>query len=268
VGNGQASSALTPEKSKAFTVGAVFQVTPTSSIGIDIWQLKIKNLISGLPEQEIFQSAAKYQARFVRCSQLPEGPSNTEIDRTDADPCTNYPSFDPIAYIDSPIENLGELKTSGIDLSLAWRSGSTPQGNFGVTMDGTYLTKYQYQREKGGQFISALGRYSDNAPVFRWQHVVVGTWGMGPWTASLAQRYKSGYLDQDGVNEVGAYSVVDVGVTWSGIKGLTLAAGINNLLDKNPPLSGQTTTFQRGYDPRFTDPIGRSYNFRASYKFF
>jgi hypothetical protein len=160
-------------------------------------------------------------------------------------------------------EQLGD-----IDLSLAWRSCPTPQGKFGLSMDGTYLTKYHYQREKGGNFISSLGRYSDNAPVFRWQHVMVGTWAMGPWTASLAQRYKSGYLDQDGANQVGAYSVVDLGVTWSGIKGLTLAAGINNLLDKDPPVTGQTTTFQRGFDPRFTDPIGRSFNFRASYKFF
>ena len=45
-------------------------------------------------------------------------------------------------------------------------------GRFAVSIDGTYLTQYEYQRERGGAFIDAVGRYSDNAPVFRWQHVL------------------------------------------------------------------------------------------------
>ena len=268
VGNGLRAGSLKPEKSRAFTLGAVFQVTPTASIGVDIWSVKIKNLVSGLPEQEIFGSAAKYQSRFVRCSQLPAGPLPGALDQTDADVCTNFPTFDPIAYIDSPIENLGELKTRGIDVAANWSSGSTPMGSFGVGFDMTYVTQYKYQRERGGQFIQAVGRYSDNAPVFRWQHVLSGNWTYGSWSTTLAQRYKAGYLDQDGVNEVGSYSVVDLSVGWTGIKNLTLRVGVTNLLDETPPVSGQTTTFQRGYDPRFTDPIGRAYMLSAAYKFF
>ena len=40
------------------------------------------------------------------------------------------------------------------------------------------------------------------------------------------------------------------------------------LLTSDPPRSVQVTTFQRGYDPRFTDPLGRTYMLRAGYKFF
>jgi iron complex outermembrane recepter protein len=268
VGNGRSKGALEPEKSKAATLGMVFQVTPTASVGVDFWTLAIKNLVSGLPEQEIFASASRYGSRFVRCSQLPAANDPTRIDRTDADVCENFPSFDPIAYIDSPTENLGEQRLNGVDITMNWRSAPSAMGTFGVGLDGTYINKYRYQREKGGAFINAVGRYSDNAPVFRWQHTLVGNWNMGAWGVSLAQRYKSAYLDQDAVNEVKAYSVMDMSVTWTGIKGLTLQAGITNLFDKDPPLSGQTTTFQRGYDPRFTDPIGRATTLRASYKFF
>ena len=67
---------------------------------------------------------------------------------------------------------------------------------------------------------------------------------------------------------MGSYSIFDASVTWTGVKNLSLTAGINNLFDTDPPLSGQNTTFQRGYDPRFTDPIGRSFMLRAAYKFF
>lgn len=267
VGNGQSAGSLEPEKSRAFTLGAVLQVTPNTTIGVDVWGIKIKNLISGLPEQEIFGNPA-YRSRFLRCSQLPAGPLNNALDRTDADVCTNFPSFDPIAYIDSPVENLGGLKTNGFDVSANWRSGPMPYGSVSVGYDMTYLTSYKYQRERGGAFINAVGRYSDNAPVFRMQHALAATWTQGSWSTTLANRYKSGYLDQDGINKVSGYSVFDVSVSWTGVKNLTLRAGVTNLLDKDPPVSVQTTTFQRGYDPRFTDPIGRAYTLGVNYKFF
>lgn len=265
--DGRGVSGLKPEKSRAWTVGLVFQVTPQASVGFDLWSLKVKNLISGLPEQEIFGSAAKYPAKFVRCSQLPAASDPARIDRNDADVCTNFPTFDPIAYIDSPVENLGELHTSGVDLSASWRPAPTRIGRFGISAEGTYVSKFDYQREQGGVFINAVGRYSDNAPVFRWQHTLVGTWSNGPWSAVLAQRYKGGYVDQGGASNVDKYSIFDLGVTWTGIDGLSLTAGMGNLFDTDPPLTGQSSTFQRGYDPRFTDPIGRTLQLRASYKF-
>ena len=104
--------------------------------------------------------------------------------------------------------------------------------------------------------------------MFRWQHVITATWSYGPWGATLSERYKSGYLDQDGVNQVGSYELYDASLSWTAIKGLTLTAGVRNIFDRNPPLSVQNTTFQRGYDPRFTDALGRTYVVRAAYKFF
>lgn len=265
--NGQPANSLKPEKSKAFSFGVGFQVTPELTVGVDFWDLRIRDLISGLPEQQIFGDPTRYAARFIRCSQLSATPDPKVIDRGDADVCANYPSFDPIAYIDQPTENLGELRTRGLDFNLAWRSAPSTMGRFTANLDGTFVDKYSYQREKNGQFISAVGRYSDNAPIFRWQHSATLGWSMGDWGATLGQRYKSGYDDQGGATKVKAYTLWDMSVSWSGIKNLAVTVAVNNLLDKDPPVSGQTTTFQRGYDPRFTDPLGRSVMLRAGYKF-
>jgi iron complex outermembrane recepter protein len=245
----------------------VFEPLPRLSFSADYWQLKIKNLVSGLPEQEVFANSAKYASRFVRCSQVAAG-AVPGVQISDIDACTSLSAtLDPIAFIDTPTENLGELRVSGLDLSANWRSQATEYGAFGVSAEGTYLTKYDYQRERGGAFIDAIGRYSDNAPVFRWQHVLSLSWNLGDWSASLTQRFKSGYTDQDGVNKVGRYTLHDMSVTWTGVKNLTLSAGIMNLFDKDPPRSVQNTTFQRGFDPRFTDPLGRTFLVRAAYKF-
>jgi iron complex outermembrane receptor protein len=266
VGAGRSASELEPEKSRALTLGVVFEPVERLTIGIDYWTLQVKNLVSGLPEQELFANPSKYTSRFIRCSQLPAG-AGAGIRRDDIDVCLNFPAFDPIAYVDTPVENLGELRTNGVDLSLAWALPATSMGNFTVGMDGTYISSYKYQREKGGAFIQAAGRYSDNAPVFRWQHVLSLNWKYGPFSTTFAQRFKSGYTDQDGVNKVDSYTLHDVSVAYTGIKNLTVGLGITNVFDQDPPLSGQVTTFQRGYDPRFTDPLGRAFVLRAGYKF-
>lgn len=267
VGIGKPASALEPEKSNTFTIGVVFEPVQSVSFGLDFWTIRIKEQISALPEQAIFADPAKYASRFVRCSQLPAGPIAGQIDRSDIDVCLNFPTFDPIAYIDTPTENLGELKTRGVDVSLAWRSAATAYGRWGFSIDGTYVDQYKYQRERGGEFFSAAGRYSDAAPIFRWQHVATINWSAGPWSAVLANRFKSGYTDQDEVNQVGVYSVYDVSATYTGVKNLTLTGGILNAFDRDPPRTVQVTTFQRGYDPRFTDPRGRTFMIRAAYKF-
>lgn len=265
-GIGQPVNTLKPERSNTYTLGLVFAPIPNLSFGVDYWNIKIKEQISGLQEQAIFGDPTKYAGRFVRCSQLPT--TGAGITRSDIDVCLNFPTYDPIAYIDTPNENLGDLRTAGWDVSAAWRSNATSVGTFGAVFDGTYVSNYEYQREKGGTFINAVGRYSDNAPVFRWQHVLTGNWALGPWSALLSYRYKRGYLDQDGVNDVGSYTIWDTAVTFTGVKNLTLTAGVKNLFDKDPPLTGQVTTFQRGYDPRFTDPLGRTFVARVAYKFF
>jgi iron complex outermembrane receptor protein len=90
---------------------------------------------------------------------------------------------------------------------------------------------------------------------------------MDPWAVTLGQRFKGGYTDQDGINYVNRYTVFDLSGSWTGIKGLTVTAGVVNLFNSNPPLSVQNTTFQRGFDPRFTDPLGRTYTLRMAYKF-
>ena len=244
----------------------MLEPVPSFTFGVDYWDITVESHIAPIPEQAIFGDPAKYAGSFVRCIQLGAVATPGVIDRTDVDVCLNFPTFDPIAYIDSTTQNLGELRTSGFDIAVAWRSMATPYGRWSVGLDGTYIRKYKYQREEGGEFFDAAGNYSDNAPVFRWQHVLSLNWTTGPWSAVVANRYKSGYTDQDGTSDVDNYSTVDTSLTWTA-KNLTLTGGILNLLDKDPPRSVQATTVQRGYDPRFTDPRGRTFLLRAGYRF-
>jgi iron complex outermembrane receptor protein len=66
---------------------------------------------------------------------------------------------------------------------------------------------------------------------------------------------------------VASYTTLDTYVSWTQKKGFGLTAGVRNLADRAPPLSYQDAQFQSGFDPRYTDPLGRTFYVRGSYSF-
>jgi iron complex outermembrane recepter protein len=260
-----------PEESESYSLGFVFDVSRNFSFSVDYFNTTVEGTIGALPETAIFGDTVAYADKFVRCSQL--SPS----DAAAIDACVPGP-VDPLAYIITTTANLGDIKTSGFDLAVNARSDATAYGRFSVSLNGTYLTKWEQQLVKNGEFYDALGNYSFELdfPVPRWQHVIRVGWESGAWSANLFNRFKSGYtdfnnftLDDDiyGKNTVGNWSVYDLSVSWTGVKGLTLTGGVLNLMDRKAPFSNQGSTFQAAYDPRITDPVGRAWYLQASYRF-
>ncbi|GGY66845.1 TonB-dependent receptor plug domain-containing protein [Pseudoduganella albidiflava] len=239
---------LKPEKSRTFSVGAVFEPVPALTLAVDYWDIHLRDKIGALPEQTIFGNFDRYRDRFLR---FPDGSPNAILDLN---------------------ENLGKVETDGIDVSLTARTPNQSWGGLSFTLDGTWVHSYQYQNERDGEFIENVGRYADNYVVFRWRHNMAVTWRSGPWSATVAHNFKTRYDDQnlvdpEFVNRVSSYSLVNLSGTYTGFKDITLTAGVKNLFDKDPPFSNQGTVFQKGYDPRYTDPIGRALYLRGSYTF-
>ena len=265
------SETVQPEESDSWSVGFVFDVARNASFSIDYFNTKVKGTIGALPETAIFGDTVAYADKFVRCSQL--SPSAAAA----IDACVPGP-VDPLAYIVTTTANLGDIKTSGVDIAFNYRTDPTAWGGFTFALNGTYLTKWEQQLVKGGDFYDALGNYSFELdfPVPRWQHVIQVGWQSGAWSANLFNRFKSGYTDFNnftlddaiyGQNNVGNWSVYDLSVSWTGVKGLTVTGGVLNLMDRKAPFSNQASTFQAGYDPRITDPVGRAWFLQGSYKF-
>jgi iron complex outermembrane receptor protein len=86
---------------------------------------------------------------------------------------------------------------------------------------------------------------------------------MGPFGATLAQNFVLGYKDDESLGNpprrVASYETWDLQGTWDGWKGFSVSAGVRNLFDRDPPASANSQNFQVGYDPRYTDPRGRTY---------
>jgi len=251
---------LTPEKSKNGTFGFVLQPAPEFDASIDFWWIRLTNSIGALSDTTVFDDPTTYASHFVRAAD-----GSLAIDGSLCNTAAN--PGPKCGYVLLLNDNLGGVNTNGIDLAANYRLRTSGAGNFVFRLQETYVSKYEYQNFKDGPWVQNVGVYSGSGPIFRNQFTLSAQWSMGSWGAGLVNHYKSGYLDEDGVSNVGSYSTWDLYGTWSPTKQITLTAGVKNVLDTKPPTTVQAATFQVGYDPRFTDPLLRAYYIRAQYKF-
>jgi iron complex outermembrane receptor protein len=251
---------LAPEKSKNGTVGIVWEPINNLSLTADYWSIRMTQQIGTLQDFDVLTDPTTFGAYYHR------NPSGDLA--TDGSQCPN-----PVTcgYIDLRNQNLGDVNTNGVDLSATYKLRTKDYGTFTFADNATWVHKYEYQNFVGDEMHERVGVFSGDGAVFRWQNTLNVNWTQGKFGAGLTAHYKSGYQDQPVEDHpdhrVASYSTFDGYGSWEAIKGLTLTAGVRNLFDKEPVLSYQTSTFQAGYDPRYTDPTGRTMYVRATYNF-
>lgn len=253
---------LKPETSKTHSFGAVFQPTRDLQLSVDYWNIELKNQINAFPEQSIMSNPGLYANRIIRCNAIP-----ASLQATLTACQGGYANGPGIGYIVTLQDNLGLVKTNGLDFGASYLLTTDHFGRFAFTYNGTRVNTYKYQNSPDEALKENVGIFQDSSPVFRWQHVINVNHALGNWTTQLTIRNKSGYTDQDPSNYVSSYTLTDVATTYNGFKNVSLTAGIKNLFGEDPPFSNQGVTFQKGYDPRYADPTGRALFFRGSYRF-
>lgn len=238
---------LKPETSSSVSFGLVVEPVPSVTLSADMWWTRIKNQIGSLPESTIMGNLGKYGSRLV-------AKADGSLD-----------------YIQALDQNLGNVNAAGTDLFAMWRLPRTSFGNFNVSVNSTYMSKYLYQNEIGGEYINNISRYADNGPVFRWKTELNLGWNYGAWSSTIGQSYVSGYDDMytndDGsVHHINGYGLWNASVSYDWRKTLNVTLGMRNMFDKKPPYSNQDQRFQTGYDPRYTDILGRTVFLNLTYK--
>ena len=264
---------LKPEKSKQWTIG--FRVDPAKglSMGLDLWDVKIKNqvLSQGIAEQVGFASPGAYASLFINPYQDPAG-------------------FTTIAFQQVPF-NGGEAEYQGIDWDMSYKTKMS-LGNLALNWNGTYMRKQQYNFGPGLPFNTDLGVFGpDQQVVFRTIMNLSASLQTGAFTNTLVAHYKSGYQDEaypanTSIFLAKANGTLGASVAFAGLRvpsyttfdwqtkfalnqNLTATFGIKNLFDRDPPLTLQNGGGgnQLGYDGRYADPIGRQFYLTGHYKF-
>jgi iron complex outermembrane receptor protein len=260
-----------PEKSESFTIGLAFEPLKGLSASVDYWETEIKDIIGNRSITFILANPNLYTSLFNRDA------GNRNILATDA--------------VTNTATNLGKLRAAGFDISINATLPLAAAGRLNLGLEGAYLTRWEASSPEvnGGAWISALGQYNDVVPVnpnaglsnatrglnHRWRHTASVGWAMGPFDATLSQRYQSKVRDQNlpartgagttGPRDVAAYEQYNLTGNWQATKNLKLGLAISNLLDKNPPLTNHNGYL--GYLTSSVDVLGRAYRVTADLKF-
>lgn len=250
---------LKPEKSRQFAVGMVFEPIRDLSIALDYWNIQKKDQIGVISGDTLMAEPGLYTKYKSRVKRSPSG-------------------F--IAYIETPVENLGELKTSGLDLDI--RSGFTlgSMGRLNIGFAATRTLKYELQNGKDLPFTDYVGKsLGGNPPVPEWQHTLSFDWTLGSWNVALENVFTKGWQESAevvntnlGVNaphDVKDTSRWNLAVSYRGFKNLRMTLGARNAFDQDPPFVASSSygSHAAGFAGSFADPRGRFIYGTVTYQF-
>jgi outer membrane receptor protein involved in Fe transport len=170
--------------------------------------------------------------------------------------------------------NAGEANVEGYDMTVNYRLPETAWGKFSFTWDTTYMSEYTL-----GDDDNLVGEYFDRNNFWRIRSNLMARWELGDFGATLSTRYYSrqeeecpfyyndygfgqlcnaAIVDEDNIvqpgslNKIGGTTYHDASVYWKAPWNAKITFGVNNLFDKQPPVS--FTTFANSFDPQYEVP--------------
>lgn len=251
---------LKPEESTTLTLGLVYtsQAIEGLMVGVDYWDIEIENYIG----EEDFNSLLyacldSVDLSAAACDAFPDGEP--------------YGSFFP-ADATGAFGNLGTISTNGIDLNAQY----TLDDAFGTgnELSFIYATTFTASREESFPIAGTqeLVGTADGFAVYpEWRTAFGLKYSAEDWYvrwdityfSEADDRRRPAEITSDALAEamtyhdiVGSYSVTD---------NLVLTAGINNLLDEDPPYFH--SAFNANTEPGVYDVIGRRFFAQAKLSF-
>ncbi len=244
---------LTPEKATTKTVGVVLQprFIPRLALTVDYWNIDLSSAIQGLGADAIITNCINHSTASsiaASCGLVHRDTSGSLW-------------LTPNGFVSDLPNNIGRIKTDGIDVSAAYSYRVGALGNLSASFLGTYLMKYQVNDGLAGGIYRCDGLYgpvcsggvvASSAPMPKWRHKARLSLQMPDGIGlSLQWRYV-GKVDAETLqnNEtlsgapnnydpglhIKAYNYFDLASTFTIGDHYSFRLGVNNLLDKDPPL--------------------------------
>lgn len=289
---------LRPEKSDSYTLGVVLtprRIVAGLTITADYYNIIVNHAVSGPTPADVigacFNNITAQSAASAACSvAIRRNPGTGQL--------SGSPATTPGLL--APTTNTGRLKTDGIDVSLTYRRDlGFAKLDLGFQGNWTHRSVFQALAFTSPQFpVKSLARdcvgfYSVNClsiqPEFSWNQRT--TLAFGPVDASLLWRHidavkfepsegtvfsgplKGGDLNGKVVdfNRIKAANYFDLAIHVEATPRADLTLTINNLLDRKPPIVGNTignTLYNSGNTyPSTYDAIGRNFAVSVRLKF-
>lgn len=277
---------LKPETSKSATLGLLFSPTDYLDVTIDAWYFHRDDEIRAQRGVDIMD---RYNAN-------PTDPAAMATIIRDPNPSTwlpGVPNSGPILAIVRQYGNFNWTKTSGIDYEANLRLPAIDIGKFNIVLKGTYTSRYDQKILADGAVDRLVGTSSSDIAktkaqiTLNWKKDDYGAWlrfnhqdgvittttatcmaATAPTTTPAAPGANTGnyFLKQNGWCKVNSENTLDLGMSYSGFKGLSLAATVLNATNNYARSSGVPSAFTY-WDPGTGAQLGRRFSLSASYTY-
>jgi iron complex outermembrane receptor protein len=176
--------------------------------------------------------------------------------------------------VDAPYFNLGGIKTSGVDLALAWRSDfadiglqSVP-GSLGLNVSFNWLDTFKTQASPGAPFLENAGTLAESGQ-YDWRLSTNLTYSIGSVNVALNWRHLPSAHDlafvtlpATTVDDVESYDNFSLSAGWRITDTFQLRAGVDNLFNEDPPIVGANPPLTNNATntlPGYYDLLGRRF---------
>jgi outer membrane receptor protein involved in Fe transport len=267
---------LEPETADTLTAGVVW--TPPSIKGLtatlDYYDIEITDTIGSLDPDSIIITCLNTGDPFL-CSLINRDIAGTLWLTQDA-------------FTVSTNQNLGSLFAEGVDVTAGWLIGLGNAGFLNTSLLGTYTIASRYTDPL--QDYDCVGFYGNicGVPTPEWRHRLRFSWETNfDMVFTLAWRYNGsvlidaassedalavpGSLESWRINggyENPAWNLFDLAWVWNIASNYQVVLGVNNILDKEPPLGAGLN--DNDYGPGFYgfyDPYGRQLHAAINFNF-
>jgi iron complex outermembrane recepter protein len=246
------STSLKPEIGTSFSAGVLFNpaAIPNLTGSVDWWQIRVDGEVGVLPANFILSNCLQ-TGDPATCSQIVRNPNTFGL--TGATIAAG-------GYIIQTNRNIASAEVQGIDLQANYRMDLPARlGGVRFTLNGSYLLKSLSTPFQGAHTYDCAGLFGSTCQTVnpRWRHNMTIAWDM-PWNVEVGMNWrfigKVGYEGDDpdvtlaaagqaifGAydlfnKQIGNYSYFDLFGSWNVWKGIQIRAGIDNVLDKDPPI--------------------------------
>jgi len=251
---------LDPEIADTITFGIVANPFEGFNFSVDYWDIELEDAIGNInPEEIVTNCALTGDAVFCDNVQRTSGSGSLWIGDGQV-VATNV--------------NLGKLHWEGVDLSANY-DVEIAGGMLKANLIGTYMLSKEYDNIPGvSEAYDCVGTL-DNSCFAQpeWRHVLTLSYDMDTfWRATAKWRYFGEVSDYSGDDTlaqggISSQSYLDLKGSFTINEYTSLLVGVNNVLDKEPPLLGGSLSTNANAIAGYYDTLGRYFHTTISFKF-
>ncbi|HET9485174.1 MAG TPA: TonB-dependent receptor [Xanthomonadales bacterium] len=250
---------LQPETATSRTLGLVWNPAwlPGFELLVDWFEIELEDSITFVDFERLLAACA-FEGAPSACAQTTRDAVTGEL-----------------LQVDARTLNVGAERVEGYDLTLSYRF-DTAFGRFALAWDSVYYAEHVIEAPVGTEALSLIGNYGQFEPGWRIRSNLGLDWRRGDFGAGVAARYFDA-LDEpcflgaiglreacsspdvssttfDGLpeNRIDDRWYFDVQASWNAPWNAELRAGVQNVLDEDPPVS--RAAFANSFDPQYPVP--------------